>query len=78
MIPTRVPESMASLPGRRRVDPEFADDERPKRTHAERMDQVRAYAATIPRDKKRAADRKSYLKHRAEILARKKKARASA
>ena len=77
MIPTRVPESMASIPGRRRVDPDFAYDERPKQTHAGRMEQMRARARAIPPEIKRARDRKSYLANREQILARKKAARGS-
>jgi hypothetical protein len=72
MIPTTVPKSMADLPGRRKVDPEFAHDERPIITHDDRVVQMREYANTVPKELKRARDRKSYLKNRLEILARKK------
>jgi hypothetical protein len=65
----RVPESLASLPGR--VISLCPEDALPaKRTHAERLEQMREAQRQRSRENKRRLDRLSYARHREEILAR--------
>jgi len=74
MFDLRLPDSLASLPGRLHV---CADDPvQPVRTHAERLQQMRAYKALQGTLKSRAADRRYYQEHREAILARRKELRA--
>lgn len=74
MFELRVPESMASLPGRLYVCED--DPVQPVKTHAERLQQMRAYKALQGTLKSRVADRKYYEEHREAILARRKELRA--
>lgn len=75
MFDLRIPDSLASLPGRLHICED--DPVQAVRTHAERLAQMRAYRAKQGALKSREVDRKYYESNREAILARRKELRAA-